>query len=130
MTTTSRFELPGNVVLFAAGLSDALERPRGFWINRTWQFDRVERFILTCMMERLNRRYLWSVSDFAAYMGRGHSMFFGPAWTWRRALWELYPDLHEAVVRLDGYQAGRYIPDHWGVAVRASCGFKDLRATG
>lgn len=128
--TTSPFELPDSVMIFAAGLSDAFERPRLFWINRTGQFDPVERFILTCVLERMNQRYQWSVSDFAAYMGRGHSMFFGPAWTWRRALWKLYPDLHQAVMNLDGYQAGRYILDHWGVAVRAACGFKDLRATG
>ena len=128
--TTSHSEIPYEVDLFLAGLCDALERPRGFWKYRTGQFDAVERFILSCLLERLNVRYHWAIQSVAAYLGRGHSMFFGRAWTNRKALWKLYPDLHQAVVYLDGYKAGRYILDHWGVAVRASCGFKDLRATG
>ena len=118
-------EFPGNVFAFADSLCDHLHEPRLFWLSRAYRykFTPRQRFILMCLVERLQQRYRWSVARIGMAFGCSHGSLFGPAIGKKAdALFGLYPDLQHAVVYLDGYQAGKFITDMWRTPIRMVCG--------
>lgn len=127
--TTSRsdvsLEFPGNVFAFADSLCDHLGEPRLFWLARSYRykFTPRQRFIIMCLVERLQQRYRWSVARIGMSLGCSHGSIFGPAIGKRAdALFGLYPDLQHAVVHMDGHLAGKFILDTWRVPIRMVCG--------
>ena len=118
-------EFPGNVFAFADSLCDHLHEPRLFWLGRgdREKFTPRQRFILMCLVERLQHRYRWSVACIAVAFGCSHGSLFGRAIGKKAdALFGLYPDLQRAVVHLDGYKAGQFILDTWNVPIKRVCG--------
>ena len=118
-------EFPGNVFAFADSLCDHLHEPRLFWLGRgyTNRFTPRQRFIIMCLVERLQQRFRWSVARIAQALGCSHGSLFGPAIGKKAdALFGLYPDLRHAVVYLDGHQAGEFIIETWRVPISRVCG--------
>ena len=119
------FGMPRNVQEFHAGLCDELGVPRWFWLARPekGKFRPRERFIIMGIAERMNHRFRQSYPDIAAILGMSHGSLLGPAICKKAdALFGLYPDLALAVRRMDGYQAGRFIVDHWRTPIMLVCG--------
>ena len=126
------FEIPSDVQLFAVSLCDALKVQRWFWLSRIprgWVRGK-ERFITICVRERLIWRYGWPNEQVAQALRMHRQTINGPIAKQATALFTMYPDLQKAVCHLGGYDAGRFILEHWDVAVRASCGETELRASG
>jgi hypothetical protein len=126
------YGIPKDVQILAASLCDHLDVPRWFWLGRSrgvWIRGK-ERFIMMCLRERLMQRYGWANTQVAEAFGMHRQTVGGHISRQARALFTLYPDLQQAVIQINGYQAGRFIIEHWDVAVRASCGETELRASG
>ncbi len=126
------FEIPSDVQLFAVSLCDALEVKRWFWLTRErrQRFTPRERFIVICIRQRLRTRYHWEDPDIAEVLNFCRSNLHAQIYKQALAMFALFPDLAKAVCYLSGYEAGRFILEHWDVAVRASCGEQELRASG
>ena len=118
------FQMPGAVQVFAVGLCDALGIRRLFWIDRekNKRMSPAERFVLLCLLERLQTRYHMEIKFVSNIFRVSHSGFYHQFYRQAHALFGLYPDLRKAVVYLDGLQAGRFIVDRWDVPIRRVCG--------
>ena len=118
-------ELPGNVFAFVDSMCDHLHEPRLFWLARPerGRFTPRQRFIIMCMTERLQHRFHWSVARVGKALGCAHGSLYGPQLMKKAdALFGLYPDLHHAVVHLDGYKAPGFIIDTWRTPIMRVCG--------
>jgi hypothetical protein len=98
--------------------------------ERRQRFTPRERFIVICIRQRLRTRYHWEDPDVAEVLNFCRSNLHSQIYKQAVAMFALFPDLAKAVCYLSGYEAGRFILEHWDVAVRASCGEQELRASG
>jgi len=114
-----RHTLPDPVVPFADSLCDGLGVSRQFWILREHRFTPRERFTMMCLRERLMARYHWSSAQVASLFGVTHSTLAAACYKQSEALFNLYPDLCDAVVWDETASRLLHI---WKVAVRAACG--------
>jgi hypothetical protein len=142
MTSPSEHQpdrLPPEVQQFADGLCDSLQCTPRFWEYRVVSHRGVgtgyrlfppERFVVMCLREKMCARYHWSQTTLAKFLGISHGSLYSQTYKQCRAMFEMYPDLRQAVINADGYDAAKYIFTHFEVAVRAACGQMDLRATG
>jgi hypothetical protein len=126
--------LPASVQVFANGLAKELGLESFFWI-RTWErpcrawYRPAERFVIVCMIHRLQCRYLWNRTDVARVFGIARQTTVGAHYRRAEALFTLYPDLGHAVRRLDGERAAAFILEQWDEPIRMVLG-KSIRAAG
>lgn len=129
--------LPPEVQRFADGMCDVLGCSPRFWERRVAEYRGpgpgyrlfpAERFVVMCLREKLTTRYHWSQVLVAKFLGISHGSLYHMTYKNCRVMFQLYPDLRQAVLDADGYEAARFIFNHWEVAVRAACGHMELRA--
>ena len=128
-----KYDIPKEALAFADGLCDELRCGHRFWELREGRNDRLtpgERFVCLCLLEKLTARYHWALIQVARSLNMSHGSFYGAMMKQARAIFTMYPDLRDAVINADGYEAARLIYYHWDVAVRAACGETELRASG
>ena len=117
--------MPGNVQQFAESLCRALIVPQEFWVYRGHRHKATprERFVMICLIERMMQRYGRSTVDIAEMFGMSRGSLWSKYYTGRSsALWTMYPDLRQAVIRLDGELAGEFIVEHWRLPIMRVCG--------